>query len=268
MASLTSTVSDTSPPTSCSHYKRKCALVAPCCNEVFPCRLCHDEKYVENWRLDPEDTHAIDRHAVTSVVCTICSCRQPASDTCVSCNISFASYYCNICHLYDDDGPSKQIYHCSDCGICRVGGADNFVHCNVCNMCIGINNKEHSCRPGSMGNCPVCLEDLWSSRKPSFWLKCDHCIHVECFKQLQKTTIKCPVCAKSFHSKEDLRVASTHLDSEIASTPMPAEYQDLKVKILCNDCNEKTTVKFHIFGHKCIAETDGIICGSYNTRRV
>jgi hypothetical protein len=29
-------------------------------------------------------------------------------------------YYCNICHLWSDN-PQKSIYHCADCGICRVG---------------------------------------------------------------------------------------------------------------------------------------------------
>lgn len=27
----------------CQHYQRKCALVAPCCSQVFTCRLCHDD---------------------------------------------------------------------------------------------------------------------------------------------------------------------------------------------------------------------------------
>jgi RING finger/CHY zinc finger protein 1 len=40
------------------------------------------------------------------------------------------------------------------------------------------------------------------------------------------------------------------------------------VKVLCNDCHEESTVKFHIFGHKCASEKDGVVCGSYNTRRI
>ncbi|XP_009769605.1 zinc finger protein BRUTUS-like At1g74770 isoform X5 [Nicotiana sylvestris] len=27
----------------CNHYKRNCKLLAPCCNELFPCIRCHDE---------------------------------------------------------------------------------------------------------------------------------------------------------------------------------------------------------------------------------
>lgn len=36
----------------CQHYRRKCALVAPCCSKVFTCRLCHDDQCdhkMERW---------------------------------------------------------------------------------------------------------------------------------------------------------------------------------------------------------------------------
>ena len=38
------------------------------------------------------------------------------------------------------------------------------------------------------------------------------------------------------------------LDAEIASIPMPAEYADKMVKILCNDCLQKSVTKWHICG--------------------
>jgi len=28
----------------------------------------------------------------------------------------------------------KQQYHCDSCGICRIGGRDNFFHCDRCGM--------------------------------------------------------------------------------------------------------------------------------------
>jgi len=239
--------------TTCTHYKRKCLLVAPCCGDIVGCRFCHDAIHVDDWKLDPEDTHAINRHTITEIICKACTTRQPASAKCLTCDISFAAYYCNICHLYDDEGPTKQIYHCDGCGICRVGGQDNFVHCNKCNMCISKAGTTHNCSGREMGNCPVCMEDLFSSRGACFWMKCDHCIHVACFNELSKTTIKCPVCSRSFVEKEDLITMNARIDAEIANTPMPEEYADKEVKIYCNDCNEETMVKFHIFGHKCVA---------------
>jgi hypothetical protein len=43
----------------CSHYARKCQLVAGCCQKLVPCRLCHDEA----------TTHMLDRTATTHMVC-------------------------------------------------------------------------------------------------------------------------------------------------------------------------------------------------------
>jgi RING finger/CHY zinc finger protein 1 len=43
---------------------------------------------------------------------------------------------------------------------------------------------------------------------------------------------------------------------------MPDEYKDLKINVLCNDCNKKSEVLFHVVGSKCTH------CRSYNTSRV
>jgi len=32
-------------------------------------------------------------------------------------------------HALADDTTSKKQFHCEDCGICRVGGRENFFHC-------------------------------------------------------------------------------------------------------------------------------------------
>ena len=49
-------------------------------------------------------------------------------------------------------------YHCSDCGLCRVGGTENFKHCHDCGIDIDITQfNEHSCKAGKyMSNCPIC----------------------------------------------------------------------------------------------------------------
>ncbi|CAA3025632.1 E3 ubiquitin- ligase MIEL1-like [Olea europaea subsp. europaea] len=31
----------------CSHYRRRCKIIAPCCNEIFDCRHCHNDAKVE-----------------------------------------------------------------------------------------------------------------------------------------------------------------------------------------------------------------------------
>ena len=94
----------------CAHYRRNCALVAPCCGEVYVCRLCHDA----------EQDHKLDRYSVEEIVCMACGTRQGVTNRCQSCHIIMARYHCAICRLYDND-PDKDIYHCPFCNVCRRG---------------------------------------------------------------------------------------------------------------------------------------------------
>lgn len=32
----------------CSHYRRRCKIVSPCCGEVFWCRHCHNQVHMED----------------------------------------------------------------------------------------------------------------------------------------------------------------------------------------------------------------------------
>ena len=50
-------------------------------------------------------------------------------------------------------------------------------------------------------------------------------------------------------------------DEYLASIPMPEEYKDSKMTVLCNECLTESLVPFHINGGKCKQ------CGSYNTTR-
>ena len=51
-------------------------------------------------------------------------------------------------------------------------------------------------------------------------------------------------------------------DDQIAAMPMPEEYRNTKMIVMCNDCHTKSKVKFHIVGGKCKK------CRSYNTTRI
>lgn len=53
-------------------------------------------------------------------------------------------YTCLICNLFDDE--NKDQYHCEGCGICRIGGRNNFFHCEVCNMCLPLQLKTNGHR--------------------------------------------------------------------------------------------------------------------------
>lgn len=237
-------------PIGCVHYKRKSKFVTPCCNKVYTCRFCHD---------DAED-HAVNRKEVTELICTLCNTRQPVQAECQNCGIRFGKYTCLECNLFDDE--DKNQYHCSGCGICRIGGSERFFHCERCNMCLPIQLKNgHKCVENvSRANCPVCLEDIHTSRIPCHIPMCGHLLHRTCFEELLRAGhYACPTCQTSLMDMTDLW---RYLDSEVAHTPMPTEYSHYMADILCKDCHKESQVKFHVVGLKCIH------CGSYNTCRI
>jgi uncharacterized CHY-type Zn-finger protein len=110
------------PSLGCRHYKRNVKLQCFTCSRWYTCRFCHDE--VED--------HVLNRKETRNMLCMLCGCAQRAGEICADCGARSAWYYCAICHLWDDD-TTKSIYHCNDCGICRVGrgiGKD-FFHCKA-----------------------------------------------------------------------------------------------------------------------------------------
>lgn len=115
----------------CQHYKRNVKLQCFSCKKWYTCRFCHDE--VED--------HHLNRPKTENMLCMLCGYAQPASQLCKNCGEVAALYYCSTCKLWDND-TSKSIYHCHDCGICRVGqglGKD-FFHCKV-------RRGKHQCSP-------------------------------------------------------------------------------------------------------------------------
>lgn len=230
----------------CTHYRRNCGLVAPCCARVYTCRLCHD---------DAED-HTLDRKSVQSVECAGCHLQQPVGATCRGCHLTFGTaYFCSTCRLYDNE--AKQQFHCDGCGFCRVGGRENYTHCDTCQMCMAA-NVAHTCRADSARNaCPLCYEDIFTSRIAAHIPPCGHMLHQTCYQDMcRKGYFSCPLCGKCM---QNMRPLWERLDAEIADTPMPLPYQKLFRSILCKDCSVLSTAPFHVVGMKCSA------CGGYNT---
>ena len=246
----------------CKHYKRNCAFISPCCNEQFICRLCHDEQKDEN-EIDYEKAHKLDRTLVKDIVCLECKTRQNISNECINCKIQFGNYYCSKCNLFDNI--DKGQYHCDLCGICRVGGKDNFFHCLKCNMCLSIKIKEEhikNCNSKNYfkDNCAFCQDDIFSSTKPSQSVNCGHVFHTHCLVEyFKQNNYKCPYC---FKAMTDVSAMYTFMDHEIDVVQMPDEYKDTMLDILCNECEKKSKCKFHVVGLKCQH------CGSYNTRQI
>lgn len=252
----------------CNHYRRNVKMQCVTCEKWYTCRLCHDEV----------EEHTLPRRLTKHMLCMFCGHPQKASDTCVNCNESAAQYYCNICKLWSDD-VNKPIYHCDDCGICRVGhGLDkDFFHCKVgtsllrsttgvnfiqtCRACISITQtNDHKCiERATDADCPICGENMFASQKTVIFMECGHSIHRACFNQYMASSYKCPICSKSIVNMEAL---FTNLANHIQEQPMPEEFWNVRSVISCNDCSAKCSTPFHFLGLRCQ------ICKSFNTAEI
>jgi len=224
----------------CSHYKRNCRIKAPCCQRIFTCRRCHDEQI---------EDHKINRYDIETMICMFCKTSQPVNQICQHCQKSMAAYFCGICKFFDDD-ISKGIWHCEKCGLCRVGGKDNFVHCDICHMCFHPGPHKHTERAFET-NCPVCNEYLLTSTSPAFLpAPCRHPIHTRCWKQLIKHRISCSICSKTYSDLDvtDLWESFRQMKNE---SHLPPEYQNWRVEVLCNDCEKRTETGYHWVGTEC-----------------
>ncbi|KNC74650.1 hypothetical protein SARC_12810 [Sphaeroforma arctica JP610] len=235
----------------CKHYARACKIQAPCCKEWYTCRLCHDES----------NDHKMNRHEVTNMYCMYCNREQEAAKSCkfADCGMVLANYHCGTCNLWDDDA-TKKIYHCDDCGLCRIGeglGKD-FFHCNKCNVCMAVSLKgKHKCIERNLeSDCPICSEFMFTSTSTIIFMRCGHCIHHACYEKHVTQSYQCPICLKSLGN---MKSYFDKIEEIMVSNPMPVEYQDSKSNILCNDCEMKSTTKYHFMHHKCSE------CASYNT---
>jgi len=168
----------------CKHYRKKCWIVAPCCGRTYVCRVCHDEN----------EGHLLPRREIAYVKCMRCLNEQSPSKNCFRCNTEFAWYYCPVCKFYDDEKRGQ--FHCTGCGLCRVGGAEHFIHCARCGYCISVRlEPTHKCvLNASKNDCPICLEDIHTSRTSAQVLPCGHLIHEgKCYDGVKQHGF-CPIC--------------------------------------------------------------------------
>lgn len=236
----------------CRHYKRNVKLQCHACKKWYTCRFCHDE--VED--------HHLNRPKTENMLCMLCGHAQPASQFCIKCEEQSSQYYCNICKLWDND-TSKSIYHCNDCGICRIGqglGKD-FFHCKTCCVClpISIENTHRCIERSTQCDCPICGDYMFTSPETVVFMRCGHSIHQKCLSEYSKNSYRCPICSKTITNMES---TFRNLDRTIQGQPMPAEFNDTKALIYCNDCGAKSVVKYHWLGLKCD------MCESYNTAQI
>jgi len=208
----------------------------------------------------PPEHHNVDRFAIREIICRKCYTKQGSkTNNCINCGIQFGEYHCAICNLWMSN--EEKPYHCPDCGFCRVGGGENFRHCQDCGMCIDKQLfQDHNCKVGKyMSNCPVCQEDLFSSRDASHELPCGHAIHWHCFRELASHDSRCPMCKKTAETHERMKPTWDAMAMGIALQPVPPELAKV-VTIKCNDCEIVTENRsWHFLGVRCNE------CESFNT---
>lgn len=198
----------------CSHYDKKCSQFEfDCCSVIDPCKRCHLER----------NDCSISR--VIKITCSICNHKQVPSPRCSNCLISFSKNYCSICHLWTN---VDEIYHCNECGICRIGSRDETFHCNECKMCWKKTDSNHDCLGINHVDklCIVCHENLFKSQQNFFPLQCKHLIHNDCFqKYIQSNKYNCPQCKKSIC---DMTSHWNVIRQQIITTPIPNDMIQIK----------------------------------------
>ena len=233
----------------CSHYSRHCKLFCTKCDTAWACRICHNEA---------DSSHELDRFAVVKISCNKCQTVQDKQSECTSCGIEFGKYSCLKCSMFDDN--EKGQFHCNGCGLCRMGGGENYKHCYSCRLCLPVATfDEHKCLGGaSQEKCPICLEFMHDSRNTLFVPKCLHPLHSACAKSYLEihNKYKCPVCSRSM---VDMSSKWKKYDRIVAIDLALRSYDGMHCSISCNDCNKKCIIGFTGLYLKCK------LCGSYNT---
>jgi len=238
------------PILGCKHYMRNCRKLSNCCGKWYTCRFCHDE----------QEDHQVDRFKTMQMMCMHCQTQQAVGQICANefCAKEIARYFCEVCRFWDND-PDKKIYHCDQCGICRIGNKEDFSHCDKCNACITTEfHPKHKCIERSLEcDCVICGEYLFTSTSPVMFMPCGHSIHFLCHREHMRTSYQCPVCWKSLG---DMKQYFKQIDVLLEGQKMPQEYALVRSHVLCNDCEQKSVARFHFVYHKCKP------CESYNTK--
>ncbi|XP_056162449.1 probable E3 ubiquitin-protein ligase RZFP34 [Syzygium oleosum] len=86
----------------CPHYHQRCRIRAPCCNEIFDCRHCHNDAK-NNIDVNQKERHELPRHQVQQVVCSLCGTEQEVRQVCINCGVCMGKYFCGTCKLFNDD---------------------------------------------------------------------------------------------------------------------------------------------------------------------
>jgi uncharacterized CHY-type Zn-finger protein len=239
---------------SCEHFINNVQIFAPCCNKYYNCIKCHNNN----------EKHILNSKDINIIKCQNCNFDNNLGNKCSNCNIIFSNYNCLKCKIWAYK--KNEIYHCDDCGKCKIGDKNLFYHCHGCNLCLSKNTKHkhiYTCQNKEKNSdCPICLEKIFMNNEGAFLLRCNHFIHKNCYNEFikhnesTKKILSCSLCKKSIKNPINFE---KEYDLLYMNNPIDEYYKNWKSNIHCNDCNKKCDVKYHYNYHKCIS------CKSYNT---
>ncbi|KAK6129726.1 hypothetical protein DH2020_036527 [Rehmannia glutinosa] len=204
----------------CSHYRRRCRIRAPCCNEIFSCRHCHNDAK-NSICVDQKLRHDVPRHLVEKVNFYCDPTHSVASDLVLI--VSSFNKFAKIV-VYAWEGTFVEFASCLM--MIHLNSSIIVMAVAFAGCCYSVLLKStHPCVERAMHqDCPVCFEYLFESRNDVIALPCGHTIHKACLKEMQEHyQYACPICSKSVC---DMSKVWEKFDMEIAATPMPPDCEN------------------------------------------
>ncbi|KAL0792379.1 hypothetical protein Bca101_063756 [Brassica carinata] len=259
----------------CPHYRRRCCIRAPCCNEIFGCHHCHNEAKQNNISVDQKQNHDIPRQKVeqitrslsssSQVICILCGTEQ---EVCSNSLLLFAKLVltaeCAWGSTSVNPASSTMMIHLKNSitatAVESAESEDMKISFTATSVAVVIQSFSRTVTLVLKEQCITTAPFyLFESRNDVTVLPCGHTIHQKCLEEMREHyQYACPLCSKSVC---DMSKVWEKFDVEIAATPMPEPYQNRMVQILCNDCGKKSEVQYHVVAQKCPN------CKSYNTRQ-
>jgi hypothetical protein len=224
----------------CEHMDNNFKINTECCSKVYCCSKEHN--------LDSD--HFLETKN-TIIICGYCNIEQKLTEYCIACSKKLkTNYACKKCFIFDNSDKFK--FHCEKCNTCHYEEKNQLENCSVCNVCY-LKNTKHICITLE-NNCSICLEELKNGTLIN--LSCGHIIHSNCYRELIKSSYKCPLCSKTII---DMKEEFAKLNEQIEQSRELDNTTIIK-DIYCYDCEKKSQTLFSYLGLKCT------YCKSFNTR--
>lgn len=222
----------------CSHYYgRQGYFRYSCCNEYYKCSECHNEN----------ENHIC--AVLVDMKCANCDLIQSPNYSCSDCSNNIANHYCSKCKVWSD----VELHHCDTCSKCvsiryltRYEQIDNHKK-----KTIEEHKKDHKIDE-NVDICAICQSQIpyYSAYVKT---KCNHNMHYKChqkyIKSLEGANHFCPVCKKTIGNERS--EVWEMIKNEIDSYIIDPIYENVQVKIYCNDCEGRNEVRYTMGYHMC-----------------